>query len=82
MLEHIRSVASCRLKKKGRAFAILFLCALLYSPSPTFASSGAIDGIMPVDPKTASVQSLAVEADSFRSFPTVTGKSRRRRAAM
>ena len=52
---YVFSSRLCRLKKSSRAFAILLLCALLYSPSPTFASSGAIDGIMPVDPKTASV---------------------------
>ena len=51
MLEHVRSFGLCRPKKKDHALAVLLFCALLCAPSPTFASSGAADGIMSVNPK-------------------------------
>ena len=51
MLEHVRSFGLCRPKKKDHALAVLLFCALLCAPSPSFASSGAADGIMPVNPK-------------------------------
>ena len=47
MLEHVRLFGPCCLKKKDHAFSILLLCVLLCGPSPTFASSGAVEGILP-----------------------------------
>ena len=56
MLEHVRSFGLCRPKKKDHALAVLLFCALLCAPSPSFASSGAADGIMPVNPKAVRLE--------------------------
>ena len=47
---NVCSSALCRLRRRGRAFAILLFCLLLCASSPSFASSGAADGIVSVNP--------------------------------